>query len=492
MSVGIAQPTSWPGTDVVIVNYDIAHRFQAQLQQPWDLCILDEVQACKNGRSRRAQSFFGRPANRKTGEPAKPGVNARLRLALTGTPIENRPIEIQPVLAWLQPEQDRWKKWGFAKRYCASHYNGYGWDFTGASNLDELRKYLRQLVMVRRLKADVLKELPAKTRQVIELEATNGMGECVGREEAWLAENEDAIEQAQVALELAKAGSDDEFEKAVENLKMRFMVMFVEMASLRHDTAVAKVPAVIDWIQEELEETRKILVFVHHHDVGNAIHAAFQSNSVLVTGETPQDKAKAAVDRFQTDPNLNLFIGSIRATGEGITLTAANLVLFAELDWVPGKMCQCEDRAHRIGQRDNVLVKYLVVQNSLDAKVMHTLVEKMRVIDQALDRGEVLEWKDPVLPVKYEGGRKQKYRDEAAGITDEQIRVIHTALQVLAGMCDGAAKRDAHGFNKIDASIGHSLAGQPRLTPTQAALGRNILRKYGRQIGEETLRQCGL
>lgn len=487
MSVGIVEPTSWPDTAVVIVNYDIAHRFAVQLREPWDLVILDEVQACKNDRSRRAQAIFGRPANKKTGEPARPGVNARLRLALTGTPIENRPIEIQPVLAWLQPEQERWKKWGFAKRYCAAHNNGFGYDFSGASNLDELRKYLRQLVMVRRQKSEVLKELPAKTRQVIELEVDDATSACVDREERFLRENEEAIHEAQATLELAKAGSDEEFKAAVESLRTRFKVAFTEMARLRHDTAVAKIPAVIDWIKDELEETKKVLCFVHHHDVGDAIHAAFP-NSILVTGETDKEAAQAAVDRFQTDPDLPLFIGSIRATGEGITLTAANLVLFAELDWVPGKMCQCEDRAHRIGQRDNVLAKYLVVRGSLDAKMMTTLLEKMIINEQALDKGiEIEEVEEPILPVHYDGGRKQAYRDEAAGITDAQIELIHAGLMTLAGMCDGASKRDAHGFNKIDASIGHSLAHQARLTPTQAALGRRILRKYSRQLGQELI-----
>ena len=139
-----------------------------------------------------------------------------------------------------------------------------------------------------------------------------------------------------------------------------------------------------------------------------------------------------------------------------------------------------------------MLVKYLVVRDSLDAKVMTTLLDKMRVIEQALDKGAaLLETEAPILPVKYEGGRKQAYRDEAAGITDAQIEAVHQGLLNLAGMCDGASKRDSCGFNKVDASIGHSLARQGRLTPTQAALGRRILRKYGRQLGEELIRNCG-
>lgn len=520
-SVGIAESDCWPTTDVVIVNYDILHKFKKHLEFYWDLVICDEVQAAKNPASRRAKALFGWNPTRKDAQKSiekrlfasgrlrtaiittemldaeraalrMTPVPSRRKLALSGTPIENRPIEIQPVLAWLQPEESRWNRWKFAKRYCAGSNNGFGFDASGASNLPEFRTYLRQLVMVRRLKADVLKELPPKTRQVVTVEAGGELASVVRAEGKFIEANRDAIERAQAELELAKSGTEEEFKSAVNALKDSMHVAFTEMSRLRHETAVAKVPVAIEMIREDLDEVPKMIVFAHHRDVLQELNRAFPGVSVLVTGETNGSDAEAYIRRFQTDPAVRIFFGSIRATGEGITLTAASLVWFMELDWVPGKMCQCEDRAHRIGQRDNVHAKYLVVDQSLDARVMHTLLEKMAVIEQALDSGPSIVDQEMVLPLKYSGGTRRQYHDAAIGISDAQIVSIHDALRRLAGVCDGALKLDGCGYSGVDSRIGHSLAAARALSPAQAALGKRIITKYRRQLGDESLAACGL
>lgn len=495
MSVGIVEPDCWPTTDVAIVNYDILHKYPKKLSFMWDLVIADEVQMCKTPKARRTKALFGyRPTKKEqaAGVAFDSGVVAKRKLALTGTPIENRPIEVQPVLAWLQPDERRWSKWPFAKRYCGMQNNGWGVDITGASNLDELRTLLRQLVMVRRLKSQVLTELPPKTRQVITLKPVGATAECVRREARFMDENSEAIEAAQAEMELAKvAGSDEEFKASVAKMRDTFKVAFTEMARLRHETALAKVPDSIEFIQEQMEECPKVIVWAHHHDVVHALRDAFP-HSVVLTGETNGKDAQAAVDRFQNDPACSPFIGGIRSAGEGITLTAANLEVFVEQDWVPGKMCQAEDRAHRIGQRDNVLIKYLVLEGSLDARVMKTLIEKMEIIERALDKGDKQIDSEPfVLPSSYKGGSRKQYRDEGELITDAQGRAIQLSLGLLAGRCDGARVLDGAGFSKVDAAIGHSLAEQGHLSPAQLALGRRICRKYVRQIGQETVEAMG-
>src|SRR5690606_16135176 len=162
-------------------------------------------------------------------------------------------------------------------------------------------------------------------------------------------------------------------------------VAFEELSALRHEMGIAKVPAVIEHIKETLENTDKIVVFAHHHDVVNAIAQAFGDIAVKLTGVESSDERQAAVDRFQNDPNCRLFIGTIGAAGVGLTLTAASTMIFAELDWVPGRVTQAEDRIHRIGQLDSVLIQHLVVDGSLDAKMAWVLVEKQEIIDKALD-----------------------------------------------------------------------------------------------------------
>jgi len=176
--------------------------------------------------------------------------------------------------------------------------------------------------------------------------------------------------------------------------------------------------------------------------------------------------------------------------GVGWTLVAAWLVIFAEIDWVPSTITQAEDRCHRIGQHDTVLAQHLVLEGSLDANMARKVVAKQDVIDRALD---VMPEEDdgaiPLLPFEEvdrsgSGSTRERIAREAADITPSQIAAALRALQLIAGMCDGARAVDGHGFNKLDSRIGQNLAGNYSLTPKQAALGRKIATKYKRQIGD--------
>jgi SWI/SNF-related matrix-associated actin-dependent regulator 1 of chromatin subfamily A len=115
---------------------------------------------------------------------------------------------------------------------------------------------------------------------------------------------------------------------------------------------------------------------------------------VIVTGKTQLNRRQMHVDAFQKNSSVKIFIGNIRAAGVGLTLTAASHVIFAELDWVPGKVIQAEDRCHRIGQTDSVLVQHLVVNGSIDVNLIQTLIEKQRILDAALDTRPSLKAKE--------------------------------------------------------------------------------------------------
>ncbi len=189
-------------------------------------------------------------------------------------------------------------------------------------------------------------------------------------------------------------------------------------------------------------------------------------------------------------PGCRLFIGGILAAGVGITLTAASHVVFAELDWVPGNITQAEDRCHRIGQTDMVLVEHLVLEESLDARMAEVLVEKQEVLSAALDKVPDISAQAPAVPSKDRPATDKATPDQlakvAATFTPEQVEAIHTALRELADM-DGDRARTINGmgFSKLDSDIGHSLARAPRLTPKQAALGALIVRRYRRQVPEQ-------
>jgi SWI/SNF-related matrix-associated actin-dependent regulator 1 of chromatin subfamily A len=150
----------FPKTDVVIINYDILTKFDLLFRE-WDLLILDEAHYCKNNKAARTKAIFG-------GKGQKP-IKAKRRIILTGTPILNKPIEAYTILKSIAPDQfGNWKY--YTDRYCDAKHDGWGVDVSGASNLGELQERLRSTCMVRRLKKDVLTELPAKRRQLIEIE----------------------------------------------------------------------------------------------------------------------------------------------------------------------------------------------------------------------------------------------------------------------------------------------------------------------------------
>ena len=498
LSIGIAHGKKYPTADIVVINYDIMHTHAEALRaQEWDILIADEIHYCKNEKARRTKYTLGyAKAEKKNGKwedvvEVAP-IPAKKRVFLTGTPIANRPIELWPIVNALGVFDNFW---GYAKRYCNAHKSQWGWDFTGSSNLPELQETLRTEVMVRRLKKDVLTDLPAKVRQVIEIPANGAMAFVTAEREAWN-QWEDRITDLKAAVELSKASDDPaDYDRAVSALREGLTVAFGEMSKMRHETAVAKIPTIVSHLEEVLAEKGKVVVMAHHHSVIDGLSSALAEanvNHVTLTGRDNLTARQAAVEAFQGDPTVKVFIGSIQAAGVGITLTAASHVVFAELDWVPANLSQAEDRCHRIGQTGSVLVQHLVLEGSLDSVMAKKIVGKQRVIDEALDK-DIPEFKLPTIPtVEATETPRKKIEEAAAKLTPEQIVAIHMGLQELAAMCDGARQEDGMGFNKFDTIIGKSLAGAISLSPKQAALGQKLVRKYRRQLPEGILSEAGI
>jgi len=315
-----------------------------------------------------------------------PAIRAKRRVFLTGTPLVNRPIELWPIVRSLDPN-GLGKSWrSYVTRYCAAHQTNYGWDVSGASNLDELQTKLRATFMVRRLKSEVLRDLPPKVRQVIACPA-DGMTQLVKAEAALFEAHRAVIEKLQASVDELREQGGDAYDAAVERLRSATGVAFTEMSRVRLDLAVAKLPFVIEHLDAVVESTGKVVVMCWHHEVADALLAHFGRAAVAVTGKVAIADRQAAVERFQTDPSCTVFVGTIKAAGVGLTLTAASTVVFAEQWWVPGDITQAEDRCHRIGQVNSVLVQHLVVDGSIDATQARVVVAKQEVIDAALDVG---------------------------------------------------------------------------------------------------------
>ena len=153
----------------------------------------------------------------------------------------------------------------------------------------------------------------------------------------------------------------------------------------RHQTALRKVPYVIELLEIALL-SHKVVVFAHHRDVQDAIYEAFSDRAVALNGDTPMEERTQAVQTFQTNPSIKLFVGSLRASGLGISLTAASHVIFVEMDWSPSIIQQAEDRCHRVGQKASVLVSYLFFKGTIDEHLCQLLVEKQRTVNAAIEK----------------------------------------------------------------------------------------------------------
>lgn len=466
--------------DIVVINYDIMARYSEKLQSvSWDLRILDEGHWCKNPDSKRSQASLGLPARHK--------------ITMTGTPIENKPRELWPLIVDLDPVTWNPKQsFQFLKRYCNGRkIDGY-WDFDGSSNEQELQDRLRGSIMVRRMKADVLTELPPKVRQVIEL--PNADVQHLIAEEKALKRNAAKVRELEAKVQIAKAGTDDEYQAAVTELEESEQSLTIgEMALIRKELALAKVPFTIDYVNQLLDSDpkAKVIIFGHHLEPIRMLQQEWPTAAVI-TGETAAKERTNQVEMFQNSTMCRVFLGN-DAAKEGLTLTAASWVVFHEGAWVPGNLAQKEDRAHRIGQTGTVFVTHLVFEGSLDCTMIKRTVEKQKVIDSVLDKvgereakAEAARTVDPIQKSEATVTVTRREIDiEAEKLTREQIDGYHQGLRMLAGVCDGARQEDGQGFSGLDAAIGHSLARQGYLTPRQGVIAKKLCLKYRRQLGLE-------
>lgn len=327
---------------------------ESLFKRKWDLVAADECHFLKSQEAKRTKAVLG------DRQKKKPGLAdlGRIRVFMSGTPIPNRPIEIWPIISALAPDEFGNFK-AFAMRYCNGHEEMVSktkkvFVFDGASHLEELQERLRSICMIRRLKEDVLKDLPPKRRQIISLPPSEKAKIMIAEEkELWDQKFGEEIEIVNAAFATAEENNDKNgYNNAVDKLQYLQRVAFMEMASMRKKVAIVKIPQVIEHLEAMFDEgVDKIVCFAHHKEVIEKIHESFPNISAMAYGEVSQEKRQKAVDQFQDKKSsLKLFIGGITAVGVGITLTASSNVVFAELDWTPGNVLQAEDRCIADGQ----------------------------------------------------------------------------------------------------------------------------------------------
>lgn len=346
-----------PG-EIVILNYDIlASWLPALLANRPECVIFDECQYIKN------------PTAKRTRASIKLVEYATSVLGLSGTPIVNRPIEFWPILNILLPDlfSDRSE---FAWEYCKPRYTPWGWQFDGATNMGKLHRILREECMIRRLKKDVLPELPSKSRRIVSFKLNRrDMEEYQHAQDHfldWLKEKSPArAARAKRSPALTKVG---------------YMLRLVAKLKLHWTER---------WIEEflELHEDKKLVALTMHTFVVEAVHKRFP-NCVVIDGSVTGRKRTDSVRLFQTNKRTRLLVGNWIAAGIGLTLTAAHNIASLDFPWTPGHLMQGEDRVYRIGQTEDVTIHYLVALGTIEEKLMKILRTKSEVLDSVLNGGD--------------------------------------------------------------------------------------------------------
>ncbi len=334
------------GVDVVVANYDILRKHEGVLlEMPWQAVAFDEFHYAKNPKAQRSQICEAIVKK------------VPIRLGLTGTPVLNRPAELINLLAILDRLDAAGGPGKLIYHYAGGYRDGYGVRYPANPDpvrLEELNARLRATCLVRRTKDQVLTELPAKQRADVWLTIDN-----------------------RAAYDRAERGAVKGLGDAAEHL--------TRIGTLRQLAAEGKLEAIKAWVTDFLESGEKLVIFAQHIATQQALIAAFPG-CAAVLGEMDAQTRQDNVDAFQRDPAVKLIVCSLKAAREGITLTAASNVAFAELGWHPGEMLQAEDRCHRIGQTNAVTAWYLLAAGTIDED-MNDLIAAKRVAVTALANG---------------------------------------------------------------------------------------------------------
>lgn len=354
------------GVDVFITNYESLKKYFVK-EMPstkqynskdivmvdkvnlFNSVIIDEIHRCKDG------------TTQQTKITARIAQGKNYRIGLTGTMVVNKPIDALAQLAIIGALKDA--KF-FKERYCEGG--------KGASNLRELNYMLYKHCYFRREKKDVAKDLPEKQRQTILCDITTRTEYNVAKNDfvKWLEDN---------------GATDEEIRR-----KLRGEIM-VRMGALKQIAAKGKINEVKEFVTEVMEAGEKLILFHNLHEIGDEIRKLFPT-AVSVNGRMSSEEKQKAIDSFQNDPKVQLIVCNIKAAGVGITLTASSRVAFVEYPWTYADCAQCEDRAHRIGQKNNVMCTYFLGQNTIDEELYKTIQEKRHIgntITGATDKMEM-------------------------------------------------------------------------------------------------------
>jgi SWI/SNF-related matrix-associated actin-dependent regulator 1 of chromatin subfamily A len=354
--------------DFVIVNYDIIKNFYDTKDKEnsliyksnFDLIIIDEAHYLQNTQAQRTKlvNSFAKKAN-------------RLWL-LTGTPMTSRPINYYNLLNLIEsPVAQNWM--AYVIRYCEGYQFRVGgnrkiWNTNGASNLEELRDRTSKQVL-RRLKTEVL-DLPDKIITPVYLRLRSKLYEgLMGDYYNW-------------------------YEKNPEE-SSSLTVQFSKLMKIRQVIAEEKVSSTIELAENIIEQGKKVIIFTNFTNTLKTLLEHFGKKAVGLDGSSSKVERQNAVDQFQENDKIQVFVGNIKAAGVGITLTSSEAVIMNDLSFVPSDHSQAEDRAYRYGQKSNVSVYYPIFENTIEGVIYDMLMKKKNIFETVMgdnmDKGDFVE-----------------------------------------------------------------------------------------------------
>lgn len=310
-----------------------------------DLLIVDETHRFKNENAQRTKAFLNYSKN------------ARKIIFLSGTPMPNsRPVELWTIVSNFAPEVFGTRFFPYGKKFCGAYKNDFGkWNFDGYTNQKEFKARLFKSFMIR-MKKDVLK-LPEKREGL--LFVGDGIPAIVSKLEKKL-----LSKYSENDLVDGKIDSEDKqhvstYLKAIGNYKLKYFYPILEHLLYETD--------------------EKIILFAHHKTViDELVKFLHQFKPIVLTGSTPSKKRQALIDTFQTDKKRRVAVMNIIAGGIGWNMTEADRIIFFETSWRHGDNVQAGDRGHRATSTKPLLIQYIVLKDSFDAKRMSIILEKGR------------------------------------------------------------------------------------------------------------------
>lgn len=335
---------------IIIVSYNLLHPWISLLETiSWNVIVLDEAQFITNEEAQRTAAII------------RLMQDTPHRILLSGTLMRGSVDELFVPFSIVSPENFK-NHWQYRWRYCDPSFGDHGWEFKGLSNSDELRRRMSPFY-IRRMKEEVLPDLPKRMCNIISFEMESGVQRQYDR-------------------------ASEKFEAWATGLDRKEAAGKACYAEQRQLAYLGKRKEVLDWLSNFIQCGRKIAVFAWHTNAIDDLAHIFGDRCVVVDGRVDMEKREVLRQKFIEDDKVQIFIGQIAAAGIGIDLTIASDVVFVEFPWSPLDALQAEDRARRLGNKnEKIQMWYLVAANTVDDDMAELLQTKYKKFDTLFGDG---------------------------------------------------------------------------------------------------------